>query len=93
MEQRSFEGIRVVKAYAPWCQPCRIFGRTFHKVVNDMGIEHEELNVDEEEERAKQLGVGDIPETLVFRNNDLIARRVGAIRGTELKAFIEGAVA
>ncbi len=65
--------------WAPWCGPCRMVG----PIVDQIAEEREDLvvgkiNVDEEQELAKEYGIMSIPTLMVLKDGVIVERVVGA---------------
>ena len=62
---------KVIKFYANWCGPCRIYGKAFDKVSDELNEEIEFLNVNIEEDTtglAAKYKVYSIPMTVVIKD-------------------------
>lgn len=74
----------LVDFWADWCVPCHMVS----PIVEEIGRERADqlsvlkLNVDENPETARRLGVMSIPTLIVFRDGEEKARVIGA-RGKE----------
>lgn len=71
----------VVDCWAPWCAPCRIVAPVIEGLARDYAgkILFGKLNVDKNRKVATQYQVMSIPTLLVFKNEKLIDRIVGAM--------------
>jgi thioredoxin 1 len=71
----------VVDCWAPWCAPCRMVAPVIEEMARDYAgkILFGKLNVDENHKVATQYQIMSIPTLLVFKNEKLIDRIVGAM--------------
>lgn len=71
----------VVDCWAPWCAPCRMVAPVIEEMALDYAgkILFGKLNVDENRKVATQYQIMSIPTLLVFKNEKLIDRIVGAM--------------
>ena len=65
--------------WAPWCGPCRMVV----PIVDEIARENPEIkvvkiNVDEEQELARQFGVMSIPSLFVMKDGEVVNKAVGA---------------
>ena len=77
--------------WAPWCGPCRMVS----SVVDEIAAENEgfkvgKVNVDEEEELARQFRVMSIPTLIVFREGRAVTSSVGAKPKAAILKMLEG---
>ena len=66
--------------YASWCTPCKMLS----PVVDKIADEHPEfiigkINVEEEQELAKQFRVQSVPSLFIMKNGEIINRSHGII--------------
>jgi len=87
------EDIEVLKFYAHWCGPCRVYGRTFAKVVNALDVPHREINIDESPEEAQKYGVVSLPTTVVLNKGTVKHKRIGTLLYRDLEEIIRNEVA
>jgi len=84
---------KVIKFYANWCGPCKVYGKTFDKVeknINELYKSVEFLNVDIEKDTsglAAKYKVGSIPFTVVEKDG-LVKTHTGRMNEDKLNSFI-----
>jgi len=71
----------VVDCWAPWCGPCQMVGPVIDQLAKEYAgkIVFAKLNTDENRDTAMKFGIMSIPTILVFKNNELVDRLVGAM--------------
>jgi len=82
---------QVIKFYANWCGPCRIYGPTFTKVREELqgDIEFLEINVEEDPENLSgQYKVRGIPHTVVVQDGAELKAASGRLSEEQLKDLI-----
>ena len=69
------DGAILVDFWAEWCGPCKMFGPIFEDVANQQeGVVFAKLNVDEQEDLARQYKVMSIPTVIVFQKGQRLGR-------------------
>jgi len=82
---------QVIKFYANWCGPCRIYGPTFTKVREELqgDIKFLEINVEEDPENlSSQYKVRGIPHTVVVQDGAELKAASGRLSEEQLKDLI-----
>jgi putative thioredoxin len=81
----------VVDFWAPWCGPCKQLGPALEKVVNDAkgAVRLVKINIDENQELARQLRIQSIPTVYAFRDGQPVDGFMGAIPESQLRAFVQ----
>jgi len=84
-------GVSLIDFNAPWCAPCRAQG----PIVQQLSGQFEEraviteMNIDENQQTAKKLGIQSIPTLAIFKNGKEIQRFIGLQSQDTLSAAIE----
>ena len=85
----EYEGKVVVDFYASWCGPCRMMSPVIDGLKNERSdIKVLKVNVDNEEELAREYGVMSIPTIIVFENGNIKEKIVGVVSREELLGII-----
>ena len=80
----------IIDLWAPWCAPCRMLGPVFEEVSKELtDYKFVKVNVQEEEELAKQFMVSGIPLIVVMKKGQEIGRFTGYRQKDELIAEIK----
>lgn len=81
---------KVIKFYADWCGPCRVYAKTFDKVSEELKEEVEFVNVNVEKDTtglAGQYKVTSIPMTVIIKDG-VENVKSGRLSEEQLKSFI-----
>ena len=82
--------IKVIKFYADWCGPCKLYAKIFDKVVEDLKDKVEAQNINVEKDLsglAAKYKVTNIPFTVVIKG-DNVKSEVGMLDEKTLAKFI-----
>lgn len=81
---------KVIKFYAEWCGPCKLYAKTFDEVSEELKDQVEFVNVNVEKDTtglAAQYKVTGIPMTVVIKDG-VQKTKTGRLDGNTLKEFI-----
>lgn len=70
--------MNILKFFGSWCNPCK----TLSKNLEDAGIEHKSIDVDENEELTEKYNVMSVPTIVVLDEDD---NEVGRFIGSRTK--------
>ena len=78
---------KVIKFWAPWCGPCRMYAPTFDKVAEkyEGQIETLNVNVDEDSALSAQYKVRSIPHTVLVKEDGTEIAKTGVLSETQLE--------
>src|SRR5215472_8902592 len=81
----------IVDFWAPWCGPCKQLGPALEKVVRDAkgAVKLVKINIDENQEIARQLRIQSIPTVYAFKNGQPVDGFMGAIPESQIRAFVQ----
>jgi putative thioredoxin len=81
----------IVDFWAPWCGPCKQLTPLLEKLVNEAkgAVRLVKVNIDENQEIARQLRIQSIPTVYAFRDGQPVDGFMGAVPESQLKAFIQ----
>lgn len=64
---------KVIKFYADWCGPCRVYAKAFDKVAEELKEEVEFLNINVESDTsgiAAEYKIKSIPQTVIIKEDN-----------------------
>lgn len=77
----------LVDFYANWCGPCRMLSPELEKISDEIKIL--KVNVDDNQDLAREYGVMSIPCIILFDNGKEIKRNIGFMPESKLRDFIK----
>src|SRR5580692_11825230 len=80
----------IVDFWAPWCGPCKQLGPALEKAVTEANgaVKLVKINIDENQEIARQLRIQSIPTVYVFKNGQPVDGFMGAIPDSQIRQFV-----
>ncbi|AXE60962.1 thioredoxin [[Mycoplasma] phocae] len=82
---QHLEGKAIVGFRATWCPPCQMLGPELEMLAKDHAdINVFDLDVDQNQEFAHEMGVSSIPSLFFYQDGKLVDRTVGYIPADEL---------
>ena len=78
---------KILKFYAPWCAPCTALGKVISE--SDVIIDIEEINIDDEPEKAAEYGVRSIPTLVLIKDGSATKRKTGMMSKEEFEEFAQ----
>ena len=80
----------LVDFYADWCGPCKRMNPILESIDgNRNDIKIVKVNVDNAEKISQEFGVMSIPTIMVFKNGDVVSKKVGLCSQEELLEMIK----
>ena len=80
----------LIDFYAVWCGPCKMLSPVIDKIAaENPDIKVCKVNVDEEEELAREFGVMSIPMLVVMEKGKIVDKAVGARPKVQILAMLE----
>ena len=82
----------LIDFWANWCGPCKLIG----PIIDELSLEYEgkvtvgKVDVDENSELTKELGIRNIPTLLFFKNGVVVDKLVGNNKKSEIIEKING---
>lgn len=77
----------LVDFYANWCGPCKMLGPVLEKVSDEIDVL--KVNVDTNQDLAREYGIMSIPCVILFENGKEVKRNIGFMSESKLIEFIK----
>jgi|TARA_B100001057_G_scaffold395383_1_gene404907 thioredoxin 1 len=84
----------LVDFWAAWCGPCRMVG----PIIDEISIDYEgkaivgKVDIDSNQQYAAQFGVRNIPTVLIFKDGELVDRKVGVSSKNDYAAALDALI-
>ena len=84
----------LVDFWAAWCGPCRMVGPIIDEISNDYAgkVIVGKVDIDSNQQYAAQFGVRNIPTVLIFKDGELVDRKVGVSSKNDYAAALDALI-
>ncbi|MBX9731465.1 MAG: thioredoxin [Sphingomonas sp.] len=84
----------LVDFWAEWCGPCKVIGPSLEEISDELAdqVTITKANLDDAPEAATRFGIRTIPNLVLFKGGEEVARFSRAAPKSQLKAWLEGAL-
>jgi len=82
--------VKAIKFYATWCGPCKIYGKAWDKVADELKEEVEFIDVDIDKDTtglAAEYKVTSVPHTVIIKDGNTV-QETGRLNVADLKNLI-----
>lgn len=83
-EVLDYKGTVIVDFFGTWCMPCKMLKPIVEKVANEHNCKLATIDVDDNEDLAKEFGIMSIPHLKIFKDGQEINSSVGLISENKL---------
>lgn len=80
---------QVIRFTATWCGPCKMYTPIFERVASETsGVQFKTIDVDSGDPLIMELGIRNVPTTVILEGDKVISKQSGMIGETQLKQLI-----
>lgn len=81
----------LVDFWAPWCGPCKMIAPHLEEISKQYAdkLKVAKINVDDASDIATRYNVMSIPTLLLFKNGEIMDKKVGALSKSDLEKMIQ----
>ena len=82
--------MEIIKFYADWCGPCKVYAPIFEKVTSDLNVDYKNINVDKDTDGlAAEYKIRSIPATVIVKEDGTVIKEVGLLQEDKLTTLIK----
>lgn len=80
----------LIDFWAPWCGPCQMIAPAVEELAKEYAdkLKVGKVNVDEAPDLATQFSIMSIPALMLFKDGQVMEKKVGAMQKDELVQFV-----
>lgn len=78
----------LVDFWATWCGPCKRYKPTFEEFAQNTSAKCFTVNIETEEDLAKEFNIMSIPCTILFKDGKESARKLGILSKSDLESLV-----
>ena len=81
----------LVDFWAEWCGPCKMIAPMLGEIADEYvgKVKIAKLNIDDNPKTPQRFNVRGIPTLILFKNGQVEGQKVGALRKSDLAAFLD----
>jgi thioredoxin 1 len=81
----------LIDFWAEWCGPCKMIAPMLDEIAGEYHdkLTIAKLNIDENPKTPQRFNVRGIPTLILFKNGQVEGQKVGALRKSDLAAFLD----
>lgn len=80
----------LIDFWASWCGPCNMLSPIIGEIDSEVsGVKVGKVNVDEEQELARQFGIMSIPTLVVVKDGTVVDTSVGVVSKEKILSMLE----
>jgi thioredoxin-like negative regulator of GroEL len=83
----NMKNLEILRFTASWCGPCKQLEANLERA--DLGIDIKVMDIDEQEDVARQYNVRSVPTLVLLKNGEEFKRSVGSKTVNQLKDWVE----
>lgn len=77
MTEIKDKSLVLVDFFADWCNPCQMLKKELEMLDANTSLEIIKINIDELEDLASDYDISSIPTLLLFKNGELLDKKIG----------------